>query len=160
MPEMSVINMIWLLLPVCDWPIMMIGPGCLLLEVPVMVVWVGLEKKVDNYTWMWKIFLQDHIVSIAGDSLRYIPHVGSSSHVKYKAFRCSFDYSKPQVLKDDSQIWNRANSIQSRWCKFLLVSGATCCCCLLGKKPFSELKSCPDKIKLWVSNFLMKKCAS
>ncbi len=47
-------------------------------------------------------------MSITGDTLRYIPHVGSSSHVKYKAFRCSFDYSKPQVLKDDSQILNRA----------------------------------------------------
>jgi len=32
--EKSVINMIWVLRPVFDWPIIMIGPGGLLLVVP------------------------------------------------------------------------------------------------------------------------------
>jgi hypothetical protein len=33
LPQKSVINMIWLLLPVSDWPIIMIDPGGLLLVV-------------------------------------------------------------------------------------------------------------------------------
>ncbi len=50
LPEKSVINMLWLLIPVSDWPIIMIGPGGLVLvvsplsAVPVLVSWVGLEK--------------------------------------------------------------------------------------------------------------------
>jgi hypothetical protein len=46
----SVIYMIWLLVTVSDWPIIMIGPGGLLLvvphlfAVPVSVLWVGLQK--------------------------------------------------------------------------------------------------------------------
>jgi hypothetical protein len=42
--------MLWLLIPVSDWPIIMIGPGGLVLvvsplsAVPVLVSWVGLEK--------------------------------------------------------------------------------------------------------------------
>ncbi len=50
LPEKSVVNMIWLLLPVFDWPIIVIGPGGLLLvvshlfAVPVWVIWVGWEK--------------------------------------------------------------------------------------------------------------------
>jgi hypothetical protein len=48
--QRRVINMIRLLLPVSDWPIIMIGPGGLLLvvfhlfAVRVLVLWVGLEK--------------------------------------------------------------------------------------------------------------------
>ncbi len=50
MPEKSVINMIWLLLLVSDWPIITIGPRGLLLEVsdlfavPILVLWAGLQK--------------------------------------------------------------------------------------------------------------------
>jgi hypothetical protein len=50
LPEKSVINMLWLLIPVSDWPFIMIGPGGLVLvvsslfAVPVLVLWVGLEK--------------------------------------------------------------------------------------------------------------------
>jgi hypothetical protein len=42
--------MLWLLIPVSDWPIIMIGPSGLVLvvsslfAVPVLVLWVGLEK--------------------------------------------------------------------------------------------------------------------
>jgi hypothetical protein len=49
-----VINMIWLVLPVSDWPSIMIDPGGLLLvpshpfRVLVLVLWVGLEKKKVN----------------------------------------------------------------------------------------------------------------
>jgi len=52
MPEKSVINMIWLLLLVSNWPIIMIGPGGLLLmvshlfAVPILVLRVA--KKVNN----------------------------------------------------------------------------------------------------------------
>jgi hypothetical protein len=73
--EKSLINMIWLLLSVSDLSIIMIGPGGLLLVVShlfaisVLVWWVGLQKKVYNYTWMWKTFLQDHILSTARDAL-------------------------------------------------------------------------------------------
>jgi hypothetical protein len=48
--QKSVINMIWLLLSVSDWPIIMIGPGGLqlvvshLFAVPDTVLWVGLQK--------------------------------------------------------------------------------------------------------------------
>jgi hypothetical protein len=48
----SVINMNLLLLSVSDWPIIMIGPGGLLLvvhhlfSVLVTVVWVGLQKSI------------------------------------------------------------------------------------------------------------------
>jgi len=44
------LSVIWLLLPVFDWPTVMIDPGGLLLvvshlfAVPVFVSWVGLEK--------------------------------------------------------------------------------------------------------------------
>jgi hypothetical protein len=50
LPEKSVVNMIWLLLPVFDWTIIVIGPGGLLLvvshlfAVPVWVISVGWEK--------------------------------------------------------------------------------------------------------------------
>jgi hypothetical protein len=50
MLEKSVINMIWLLLPVFDLPIMMIGPGGLLLVVPTYLqssfqfYWLGCQK--------------------------------------------------------------------------------------------------------------------
>jgi hypothetical protein len=50
MPDNGVINMIWLLLLVSDWPIIMIGPGGLLLvvsnlfAVPILVLWAGLQK--------------------------------------------------------------------------------------------------------------------
>jgi hypothetical protein len=46
--------MIWLLLSVSDWPIISIGPGGLLLEVPnlfavrVSILWVGLENNTKN----------------------------------------------------------------------------------------------------------------
>ncbi len=45
----------------------MIGPGGLLLVVPdlyallVSVLWVG-SKTINNQTWLWKIFLQGHIL--------------------------------------------------------------------------------------------------
>jgi hypothetical protein len=48
--EKSAINMIWLLVPVCDWPIIMISPSGLLLvvshvfAVSVSVPWVGVAK--------------------------------------------------------------------------------------------------------------------
>ncbi len=48
--EKSVLNMIYQLLSVSDWPIVMIGPGGLLLVVPhrfavlVSVLWVGLQE--------------------------------------------------------------------------------------------------------------------
>ncbi len=43
--EKSVINMMWLLLPVFDWPNIMIGPGGLLILLfAVPVSWVGLQK--------------------------------------------------------------------------------------------------------------------
>jgi hypothetical protein len=51
-----IINLIWLLLSVSDWPFMMIGPGGLLVvvshpfTVSVSVLWVGLQKKVNNQT--------------------------------------------------------------------------------------------------------------
>ncbi len=73
-PEKSVINMIWLLLPVSDWPIITIAPDGLLLVVshlfaaPVLVYGWG-WKKVNNHTWMWEIFLQGHILSTTGDAL-------------------------------------------------------------------------------------------
>jgi hypothetical protein len=50
LPKKSVINMIYLLLSVSDWPIIMIGPGGLLLVVPhlfvvpVSVFFVRLQK--------------------------------------------------------------------------------------------------------------------
>jgi hypothetical protein len=50
--EESVINMIDLLLSFSNWPIIMIGPGGILLVVPpVSVLWGGLQKsRLDNYT--------------------------------------------------------------------------------------------------------------
>ncbi len=50
MPEKSVINMVWLLLLVSDWPIITVGPGGLplvvsdLFAVPILVLWAGLQK--------------------------------------------------------------------------------------------------------------------
>ncbi len=64
------------MLTVSDWPIIMVGPDGLLLVVPhvfavrVSVLLVGLQKRVHNQTWMWKIFSQGHILSTAGDALR------------------------------------------------------------------------------------------
>jgi hypothetical protein len=47
--EKSVINMIWLLLPAFDWPIIMIGPrGSLLLVVPTYLFYGWGCKKVNN----------------------------------------------------------------------------------------------------------------
>ncbi len=73
-PEKSVINMIWLLLPISYWPIIMVASGGLLLVVshlfaaPVLVYGWG-WKKVNNHIWMWEIFLQGHILSTTGDAL-------------------------------------------------------------------------------------------
>jgi hypothetical protein len=60
--ENSVINMVWLLHPIFDWPIIMIGASGLLLVVPTYLQspfqfygWGW--KKVNNWTWRWKIFL-------------------------------------------------------------------------------------------------------
>jgi hypothetical protein len=75
LPEKSVINMIWLLLPVSDSPIIMIRPDGLLLvvphlfEVPVLVLWVRFGKKVNNQTFMSEIFLQGHIRSTTPSAL-------------------------------------------------------------------------------------------
>jgi len=56
------------MLSVSDWAIIMIDPGGLLLVVPddlyalpVSVLWVSC-KTINNQTWMWKIFLQGHIL--------------------------------------------------------------------------------------------------
>jgi hypothetical protein len=52
--EKCVINLIWLMFPISDWSIIIIGPGGLqlvvshLFAVPVLVVWEGLEQKVSN----------------------------------------------------------------------------------------------------------------
>ncbi len=63
--ETSVIDMTWLLLSISDRPIILIGPGGLLLVVPPPILlsqfqflWVlwGWKKKGNNQTWMWKIF--------------------------------------------------------------------------------------------------------
>jgi hypothetical protein len=61
--EKSVINRIWLLLSVSHWPIILIGPGSSLFVVPhLFAVQFQFDgwgcKKVNNKTWMWKIFLQ------------------------------------------------------------------------------------------------------
>jgi hypothetical protein len=54
--EKSVINMIWLLSFVFDWPIIMIDPGGLLLVVPhlfavlVSICWVGLPSGPPPYS--------------------------------------------------------------------------------------------------------------
>jgi hypothetical protein len=67
--------MIWLLLSISDWLIIMIGTGGFLVvvphlfSVPVSVLWMGLQNYLNNYTWMWKIFWQGHILSTAGDAL-------------------------------------------------------------------------------------------
>jgi hypothetical protein len=53
--EKSVLNMIWLLPPVFDWPILMIGPGGLLLVVPTIFNPCFGCKKLNNKTWMWEI---------------------------------------------------------------------------------------------------------
>ncbi len=66
--EKSVINMIWLLLPVSDWPIIMISPSGWLLVVSrlfagtVLVLWVRVEKKVNNRNLdvSWNIFAGSH----------------------------------------------------------------------------------------------------
>jgi len=73
--EKSVINMMWLLVPVFDWWLIMIGPGGLLLVVPICLQspfqfngWGC--KKVGNYTWMWKIVFWRvaYSVSTGGDA--------------------------------------------------------------------------------------------
>jgi hypothetical protein len=60
--EKIVMNLIWLPPFVFDWPFVMVGLGGLLLVVPhlfaipILVLWVGLEKMF-NQTWMWFFFL-------------------------------------------------------------------------------------------------------
>jgi hypothetical protein len=55
----------------------MIGSGSFLLVVshlfgvPVLVLWVPSWKKLSNWTWMWEIFLQGHILSTVGDPLEF-----------------------------------------------------------------------------------------
>jgi hypothetical protein len=61
--EKSVINMIWLLVPGFDWPVIMIGPSGLLLVVPtylqLLFQFYGFRvQKLNNLTWMWEIHLQ------------------------------------------------------------------------------------------------------
>jgi hypothetical protein len=66
--EKSMIDTIWSLLVVSDWPITMIGPSGLLLvvshlfAVPDLVLWVGLRKSIE-LTRMWEIVLQGHILN-------------------------------------------------------------------------------------------------
>ncbi len=72
--QKSLINMIWILL-LFHCPIIMIGPGGLLVVVPTPLLcqfqFYGWDcKRVRNWTWMWKIFSQAHILSTAGDALR------------------------------------------------------------------------------------------
>ncbi len=76
MREKSVINMIWLLFIAADWPIMLIGPGGLLLVIPYLfalplsVFMGGVEnRKKETKTWMWKLFLQGQILSTTGNAL-------------------------------------------------------------------------------------------
>jgi hypothetical protein len=71
--EKSVINMIWLLFNVFDWPIIMIGPSGLLLIIPclciilVSILSVRLQKKLKNELQCEKTFLQCHIFDAVGD---------------------------------------------------------------------------------------------
>jgi hypothetical protein len=57
-------NRIYWRLPVSHWLDSLIGPTGLLLvishllAVPILVLWVGLEKKLVIKTWMWEIVLQ------------------------------------------------------------------------------------------------------
>jgi hypothetical protein len=90
--QKSVLNMIWLLVPVLDWPIIMIAPGGLLLVVPTYMQfrfqfygW-GYEKKVNNWTWMWEILLQGHILSTGGDALRTLKLILIMFRCKPKTF--------------------------------------------------------------------------
>ncbi len=70
-----------ILLTVFRWPMQMVGPGGLLLLVPLLFdvqvsQWEkkkkfhsGVAKKYITITWMCKILLQGHILSSAGDAL-------------------------------------------------------------------------------------------
>ncbi len=83
--EKSVINMIWLLLSVSDWPIIIIGPGGLLLVVPLVFVvpllvlwgWIAIvrtmevskhkkwRKRMANGRakyWIWRFFCLKELV--------------------------------------------------------------------------------------------------
>jgi hypothetical protein len=65
--EKSVINVIWLFLPVSDWLIIMIGPGGLISVVSHLSspsYWRGCEN-VNN----WEIFLQGGVVRTARDGV-------------------------------------------------------------------------------------------
>jgi len=63
-------------LSVSDWPIIIIGPGGLLLvvphlfAVPVLVLWVGLPKKYTTKLGCEKYVVQGHVLSTSGDALR------------------------------------------------------------------------------------------
>jgi hypothetical protein len=54
----------WCSLCVSDSPIVTIGPGGLpllvshLFVIPILVLWVGLEKIVNNYTWIGEIIFR------------------------------------------------------------------------------------------------------
>jgi hypothetical protein len=96
--EKSVINMMWLLVPVFDWWLMMIGPGGLLLVVPICLQspfqfneWGC--KKVGNYTWMWEIVFWRVAYSAQVGMLivfRFVEH-------SYLSFLCKFGQKSQKV---------------------------------------------------------------
>ncbi len=70
-----------------DWSNLFAISSSHLFAVTFSVSQVGL-KKANNYTWMWEILLQGHILSTSGDTLKHL-------FVQYKRIvACSFSHLK------------------------------------------------------------------